>query len=82
MRSDCGKHTPEHGRSEASRLRIIAAAVIAIVEDEPARQIVSRAVPERVIAAFDAKRHEHSRMRNGTQGKNDRTRWQGIDFFG
>lgn len=82
MRSDCGKHTPEHRRSEASRLRIIAATVIAIVENKPVRQFVSRAVPERVVAASGADRHEHSRVCDSTECKDDRMRWQGFDFFG
>ena len=43
---DLAHHAPEHVLSQALRLRIIAAAVVAIVEREPAGQVVARAVAE------------------------------------
>ena len=82
MRSYCGDNAPEHGRSEPFRLGIIAAAVITIVEQQPARQLVPCAVTERMLAARNAKRHEHGSMRDGAQRK-DRGPWrQRRDFLG
>ena len=62
-------------------MRIIAAAVIAIVEHELARQWVAGAVPERIITAFCAERHQYGPMRDSAQRKDYGPPRQGLDLF-
>ncbi len=81
--TDSFEHLLEHVGSQSPGLRIVAAAVIAVIQRQtavfpaigrfPVRQLMNRAVAERVSFRPDAERHEDSLMGDCSQSEQRKT---------
>src|ERR1051326_645543 len=70
MASDRPEDAPEHRRSYAPRVRVVAAAVITVEQTHAPRQRVDRPMRERMIAAAQRQRAHHGIVSDPAQREN------------